>query len=307
MLPALSVKRTSGLSKFMLQAQTAYSPKQLISKISSRLKKKGIKRFHQEAEIIWQETLAVSRSSLYLKSWNLTPEQIKKMNYFLEQRLSGEPLAYIFNKAFFYGLEFYVDKRVLIPRPETEVLVQEILMHINQAQAKNVSILDIGTGSGNIAISLTKNLSNCKILATDNSAEALEVARKNIRQHNCGRGIRLVKADLFDGLDKGAADFDIIVSNPPYISKEDMRGLQPEVKKEPLAALYGGIDGLDYYRRISAEVPEYLKPGGWLFLEVGLGQARAVRNFLEKSRGFKKAGIISDYCGIERIVKAEKV
>ncbi|MCX5677647.1 MAG: peptide chain release factor N(5)-glutamine methyltransferase [Candidatus Omnitrophica bacterium] len=222
------------------------------------------------------------------------------------------PIQYVIGKTEFCGLEFKVDERVLIPRPETELLVEAAaeFAGLSASKADELDILDLCTGSGNIAIALmagkcaplTKNLSNCRIIASDISPDALEVARRNAVRNGVYGGIEFVCSDLFTDI-KGR--FDIIVSNPPYIAKHEFLTLQEEVLREPRIALDGGADGLDFYRRIAASLPKHLKRGGYALMEIGYGQRAAVADIIGKSGIFRLSGARKDFNGIDRVIIAE--
>ena len=222
------------------------------------------------------------------------------------------PIQYIMGSVEFCGLEFHVDERVLIPRPETELLVEAAAELAGSSSAKTgaLDILDMCTGSGNIAIalmarrcaSLTKNLSDCKITVSDISPAALEVARRNAIRNGVYDGLKFICSDLFTDI-KGR--FDIIVSNPPYIARHEFPALQEEVLREPMAALDGGTDGLDFYRRIAASLPEYLKRGGYLVIEIGYGQRAAITDIIGKSGIFRISDVKKDFNGIDRVITAK--
>lgn len=218
------------------------------------------------------------------------------------------PIQYIIGKAEFCGLDFEVDDNVLIPRPETEMLVETVLelVHSPQSTVHSNKILDLCTGSGCIAISLfvrlTQGLTNCIISASDISEAALNVAKRNAQRHGVSGKIRFINSDLFERM---AGDFNIIVSNPPYIAGREFGGLPEEVLKEPHDALYGGEDGLDFYRRISDDAVRFLEPGGFLVMEIGYGQRPAVTCIIE-SRGLSVTDVKKDFNGIDRVVVAKK-
>jgi len=213
----------------------------------------------------------------------------------IARRAQREPMQYILGTAAFMGLELHVEPGVLCPRPDTEILCEEALRHITP----NSRVLDIGTGSGALAIALAK-LGGCSVTAADVSNTALRVADGNARQN--GVSVRFVRSDCFSAL--GGETFDVIVSNPPYISAEEMRALMPEVKQEPELALFGGEDGLDFYRRISREAGAYLAPGGVLLFEIGWRQKDAVSALLERYIGTPHA--LKDYGDNWRVVYAQK-
>lgn len=241
------------------------------------------------------------------------------------------PIQYIVGKTEFCGLDFVVDERVLIPRPETEMLVEiasEIVGEFKGSDFK-FRILDLCTGSGCIAISLfvrlTRSLTNCIICASDISEAALVVARENAARYNAADKIRFIRSDLFNeigsafakelsslesGLSSGALChsndnvFDIIVCNPPYIARHEFAELDYEVLKEPHTALDGGGDGLDFYRRIAGEAQTHLRPKGRLVLEIGYGQSRTVCDIL-KAGGFVIDEVRKDFNGIDRVITAQ--
>jgi release factor glutamine methyltransferase len=219
------------------------------------------------------------------------------------------PVQYLTNKAYFMDFEFMVDGDTFIPRPETELLVEKALEKIKEIESSKprmgsrlINILDIGVGSGNISISLTKYAEQSKILALDISHRTLVKARLNARTIGCDGRISFIRSDLFSGLAVNPY-FDIIISNPPYISSKDMDALDDEVKCEPFRALYGGKDGLYYQRRILDEGRSYLRKGGYCLLEIGYDQGIAVRKLMEQN-DFKDIEISKDYAGIDRIACA---
>lgn len=217
------------------------------------------------------------------------------------------PVQYVLGHSEFCGIDMLVDERVLIPRPETELLVEAAAEMLKGVRPKpgqtelgsDPSLLDLCTGSGAIAIALTKRLFNCKMVASDISADALDVARLNAHRNGLSDNIEFVKSDLFKDI-KGR--FDLIVSNPPYIAQFEFAGLQKEVLREPRIALDGGPDGLDFYRRIIQDAPGYLKKGGRILFEIGFGQAREVRNIINSAGGFEIIEIKKDFNGIERAI-----
>jgi len=204
-------------------------------------------------------------------------------------------------------LELKVNKHTFIPRPETEILVEktvEIARYLQSGKSrKALNILDLCSGSGNISISLTKYVSASRICALDISLRAIMAARENAFFNGALGRIAFIQSDMFGALYKNNY-FDIIVSNPPYISQKDIDILPDEVKEEPELALFGGKDGLSFYRRIAKEAKEYLASGGYILTEVGYDQAHAVKSLYEEN-GFTGIEIFKDYCGIERIVKAK--
>ena len=212
----------------------------------------------------------------------------------LERRLAGEPTQYIEGEAWFMGLRFRVDERVLIPRQDTEALCEEALKRM----PVRADALDLCTGSGALAVAMAKYRPGARVAATDLSADALEVARENARLN--GVSIRFLRGDGFAPV--GGMKFDMIVCNPPYLSRQDMGEISEEVRREPEMALFGGEDGLDFYRRFSAELEEHLKPGGYAMFEAGMGQAEAILEILKNATNAPKMGTIYDLNGVERVI-----
>lgn len=218
---------------------------------------------------------------------------VEKINNIVSQRITGRPLWYCIGDTDFYGYKILVDERVLIPRPETELLVENALKYCD----KDKVVLDMCTGSGAIAVAVNKK-SNAKVVAVDFSDGAIELAKLNAK--NNGADIEFIKSDMFNEL--GERKFDLIISNPPYIKTNDIENLQVEVKDfEPKMALDGGEDGYDFYRIIAKDAPLHLNKGGALLLECGIGQTETVKELL---CGFETVEIIKDYENIDRIVKA---
>jgi len=205
--------------------------------------------------------------------------------------------------------EFETENAVLYPRPETEILVEKAIdLFLGHVESDSKpAILDVGTGCGNIAISLTKYIPSGKIVALDISDTALRVAESNAITHGVRERIVFLKSNLFENIEKSYENyFDLIISNPPYVSLEDFSSLSGEVKSDPYIALYGGTDGMDFYRRIVRESPAFLKRGGILLMETGYNQAEAVKTFLENSGNFCDICVYKDYANIDRIIKARK-
>jgi release factor glutamine methyltransferase len=199
-------------------------------------------------------------------------------------------------------MDFIVNESVFIPRPETEILVQTALETINEQPINDDSIrmLDLCTGSGCIAISLTKIKQKCRIFASDISEEALNIAKENAAMNGVSDRVSFIVSDLFKDI-KGK--FDIIISNPPYVAQCEFKTLQKEVLREPLMALDGGKDGLDFYRRIFTEAPRYLNDGGYLMVEIGYGQRDAIKDIVEGIKGYRLIDVKEDQYSIDRVVK----
>lgn len=214
------------------------------------------------------------------------------------------PIQYVIGHAEFCGLQFTVNEDVLIPRPETEMLVEAVVERLQRSRGER--ILDLCTGSGNIAVSLahlTKYYADCKIIASDISTGALEVARFNAIRHGVYNSIEFVKSDLFDSL---CGSYDIIASNPPYIARDEFAALQKEVLREPHIAFDGGEDGLEFYRRIISQSPGYLRDDGLLIMEIGYGQALRISRIVVNASRLKITEIRKDNNGIDRVMVLEK-
>lgn len=253
-----------------------------------------------DVEILLQKVLDVDRLYILLNlERNLSEDEEILFNKFINERLNNRPIAYIVENREFMGLDFYVKEGVLIPRPDTEILVEEV---IELGKNKGpINILDIGTGSGAITISLAKYLDNAKVTSVDISDIALEIAKRNAISNDVDNKINFIKSDLFTNIDKNMK-FDIIVSNPPYIKREVIETLDKQVKDfEPYNALEGGIDGLDFYRTITSQAKDYLKKGGILAYEVGHDQSEDVSKLMEKD-GYTNIYTRKDLQQIDRVV-----
>jgi release factor glutamine methyltransferase len=222
--------------------------------------------------------------------------------------VAREPLQYILGTQEFCGLEFHVSRAVLIPRPETELLVQEVVRR--GGLDEDATVVDVGTGSGCVAITLATILKKARIIAIDQSPDALVVAKRNAEKHVVGDKIEWMEGDLLSPLrDRGMVGaVDAIVSNPPYIAGADWAGLQPEVRVfEPRPALIGGQKGTEFHERLLQESQEFLAPGGLLLMEVGQGQAPAVRQMAEQIGGYAALRVVEDAAGIGRVVIAQRL
>ena len=261
-----------------------------------------------EEEIILTSLLNCRRIDLYTDKRSLTPVQEKQLSEILQKRKSGEPLQYLLGHCEFMDLKFYVDRRVLIPRPETEFLVEAVIERACLLKGKFLHILDVGTGSGNIAVSLAKNIASCRLTAVDISQDALNVAFMNAKLNNVLERIDFCKSDLFcDITNYRKTKFDFIVSNPPYIATGEFDSLPSDVRKEPSIALNGGADGLSFYRRIIPEAGDFLNDNGFLILEIGDGQRQAVESIFGQYKEFHVVDCLKDCAQTERVMIAELV
>jgi len=235
--------------------------------------RKGIDQPRANAEVLLAHALGLERIQLYLRhDQPLSPVELARYRQLVQRRAAREPTQYITGKQEFWSLELDVTPAVLIPRPETEVLVEAALEVLGSESAR---VLDLGTGSGAIAIAIAHECPNVQVVATDRSPEALAVAMRNVRKHGFKDRIALAAVAYFDAFTSLFPPFDLIVSNPPYIGENEFSDLAPEVSRfEPSTALLGGgAKGLDAIRRILMDTPDFLKPGGTLLLEIGQGQA----------------------------------
>lgn len=266
-----------------------------------KLKNEGVCEYQLDAQLFMMKATGFTKVQLFTKNdYFLNSNEAEKFWNMVEKRARRIPAQYIIGSCQFMGLDFLVSNAVLIPRPDTEILVETILKYKKNYEIN--SIMDIGTGSGCIPISLLHYGVN-KAVALDISAEAIEVAKKNATLNNVLNRIQFINSNLFEALGEDFyGQFDAIVSNPPYIAKNVIKGLMPEVKDyEPMIALDGGDDGLDFYKEIIPKGKKYLSADGWMFFEIGYDQGVAVSNLL-KAEGFEKIEVIKDLAGLDRVV-----
>jgi len=269
-----------------VQTQRLANPRELIQQ--GRISIGNDPTSKRICELLLSELLSVGRTALYLGEKNVSEEISDQFFKLIEGIKEGEPIQYLLGKAPFMADSFKVTPACFIPRPDTELLVEACLDYFQGREKRNkressLLFIDLGTGSGCIAISLTKRLSRSKILAIDLLEDALEVARQNGRSHGVSERIFWICGDLFSPLRRGT-EVDAVVANPPYIPSEEMCYLPPLVRREPRISLEGGEAGLHYYRRIAEESSSFIKEGGFLFLEIGEGQAAPIEAiFLKKS------------------------
>ncbi len=269
--------------------------------LTQALKEGGIESARLEAEVFLCHVLGVSKAELYTHPQReLKPEELLVLREMTKRRIEREPLAYILGEKEFWSLKLKVTPDCLIPRPETELLVEEGLRLLPELP-KPWKFLDIGTGCGAIAIALAKEVPQAEVWATERSPYAIRVAEENVKAYGLEGRVRLCLEDLFPQ----EGGFSLIASNPPYVPTEEIFALPPEVKDyEPIEALDGGADGLQVIRRIVQGAPSYLREGGWLLIEVGYGQADVVRGLFE-GRGFSRVEVLKDYAGLKRVVKGK--
>jgi release factor glutamine methyltransferase len=272
------------------------------------LQEKGVEQPRLDAEVLLAHILGLERTGLYLQlNQPLSPSLFYSFCQKIYRRSKHEPVAYIVGKKEFWSLDFAVGQGVLIPRPETEFLIEEAQKIAQRIQKGALRILDIGTGSGNIAICLAKELSLCQIFALDISFKALYWAKYNIQTHQVEQRIKLLAGDLFHPLNRQRAWFHIIISNPPYVPAEEWDALPSDIREyEPRMALDGGKRGTRLLRQIIHQAPDYLFAGGYLLLEFGDRQLNNIQSLVEERSGLTLVRIVHDYSHIPRIAVIKK-
>lgn len=267
-------------------------------------KSKNIQSARLDAEVLLSHVLRQERIYLYVHfDEPMEQNELSKFREYVKKRAQHVPIAYIIGEREFMGLPFKVTKDTLIPRPDTEILVENVLNNVDKD--KEIEIVDIGTGSGAIILSLLVNLSKAQGKTVDISSKAIEVAEENAVNLQVNDRCEFFVGDLFAPLN--GSKFDLIVSNPPYIPKKDIATLEDDVKEyEPVSALTDGGDGLSYYRRLLSEGKAYIKENGFIALEIGIYQSNDVKQ-IAMDNGWKNIKIIKDYAGIDRVVLAWNV
>jgi release factor glutamine methyltransferase len=279
---------------------------ELTRKAAGVFEEKGFENPRLEAELLLAAVLGVKRLDLYLQHDRpVHPAELDRFREYVRRRLRHEPLQYIVGTAHFRGLELCVDGRVLIPRPETEVLVGAVLEWC--AGRSGLSVLDVGTGSGAIALSLAAEGTFERVVASDISAEALEVAATNAARTGLEGRVEFRRGPLLDVVARGES-FSVVVSNPPYVAERDREGLMPEVRDhEPAAALFGGADGMAVIDALLAGAAACLEPGGLLALEIGADQAALVQASAGRGGNWGGIRLLRDLAGRDRVVMLEMV
>lgn len=274
--------------------------KEALKKSIELLEENNIEESMLKAKIILANLLSKPKEYLFINEKEKLDKQVEE-SFFekINELCNNVPLQYLTNSQEFYGLNFYVNNDVLIPRSDTEILVEEVIKHIKNIKnvENNIKILDMCTGSGIIAIILAKYCENVNITAVDKSEEALNVAIKNAKIHNVYEKINFIKSDMFENLKN---KYNIIVSNPPYIEREVINTLSKDVQNEPKMALDGGIDGLEFYKIIEKNTEKFLEKGGEIFLEIGYNQKNSVSQIFSKK--FDSINCIKDLNGLDRVV-----
>ncbi len=288
-------------------AEKVWKLLEILDHTSSFFLSKGLENPRLQAELLLADVLQLRRLDLYLHfERQLKESEVGLYRQYVKQRLAGEPVQYITGTAAFRHLELQVDRSVLVPRPETEVLVDVVLKLLGLRDSPWV--LDMGCGSGAVGISVAQELLSARVLAVDISSKAVRVTKNNAdRNHVAGR-LHAVGGDLFDclSLTAAASQFDLIISNPPYVATSEIANLPEEIRKEPPVALDGGADGLDFYRRLSHEAPQFMASRGALVLEVGDGQSQAVLQILRDCGRLENLTCCNDLTGVPRVISAQR-
>ncbi len=275
---------------------------QYISEKAKILEAAGIESGKAELEIILCHVLEVDRLHLYLHGVRLLDENaLKRVDEIIERRATRHPLQYILGEAWFYGRRFFVSPLVMVPTPETELLCEYALGFVRDQLYDAPRILDLGVGCGVISVTLACELSQATILALDVSADAIEVARRNAREHGVMNRIEFRQSDSFTAV-AAHESFDLILSNPPYIRESEYDDLSPEVKADPKVALVAGEDGLDTIRTIIRDAPKHLAKGGRIMFEIGYDQAQHVAELTENDERYRLTDIVRDLNDLDRLV-----
>ncbi len=274
----------------------------LIAEAGKKLQEVGIEAGPIEAELILEDLLDIDRLQLYLNGPSLiTDDILKKFDAVVKKRLTRYPLQYILGNAWFYGRKFLVNEDVMVPTPETELLLESLLRAVRFCESDPVRVLDMGTGSGVVAVSAKLENPDLDIAAVDISPDALHVAQVNAERFDVAESIRFMQSDLFENIEPSER-FDIIASNPPYITSGEYGGLEPEVLADPKVALVSGPKGLDIITRLVAESPDYLARPGFLMFEIGFDQADEVFAMVKGDGRYVDCSLFKDLSDIDRLV-----
>ncbi|MCL5036719.1 MAG: peptide chain release factor N(5)-glutamine methyltransferase [Chloroflexi bacterium] len=270
-------------------------------KAAARLKCAGVENPRQEAELLLSAATGMKKTDIWREPEAVIRRDMEKFDDFIERRATGVPYAYIIGKKEFMGKDFIVTPDVLVPRPETELLVKKASEYNENSGIENPEALDMGCGSGVIGICLSLKHPGIRVTACDISQESLEVARHNAGIHGVGERMEFVRSDIFSSFKD--RPFDMIVCNPPYIGEIERGSLQRELAFEPDSALFSGIEGMDFISRFIGQSLQHLREKGILFMEVGDGQMEKVKGKVLKA-GFGRYEIFEDFAGIERVIAA---
>jgi release factor glutamine methyltransferase len=279
--------------------------REALNQAAQELERQGMPSARLDAEILLSHFLETDRAGLYRTPERLLrSDQLGGFRQWITRRRQGEPVAYILNRKEFWALLLEVNDKVLVPRPDTEALVEEVLACCSSREDQGLRILEIGTGSGAIAVALATELKSAWIVATDISGDALSVAARNADRHGVQGKIAFVLGDTFAPL---SGSFDIILSNPPYIPDSEFGRLPREIRQyEPPVALIGGREGTDLHRRLIEQGASHLRKGGFLVMEIGAGQRPCIEGMLRSSPDYEAVGFRKDYGGLDRVVRARR-
>jgi release factor glutamine methyltransferase len=285
-----------------------YTIGEMLNRAAEYLQQKGLENARLNAETLLGTVLNLSRVDLYLRfDRPLTDEELPAFRSLIKRRLGGQPLQYLTGQTEFYSLTFLVNPSVLIPRPETEILVDALVERLGHERG-DLLVADVGTGCGNIAIALAVHLPRARLWATDRSREALALAQTNAGKHGVEDRIHFLQGDLLAPLREWRGRLTTVVSNPPYVTTAELKRLPAEIRDhEPLMALDGGRDGLEIIRRLVEEATDLLAPEGWLALEVGSGQAETVKELIARMGSYGETETLPDYAGIPRVILARRI
>jgi release factor glutamine methyltransferase len=281
--------------------------RQVLKDAAAALADAGVEDSALEAELLLRHCLGLSRSGLFLRQQEtLPPEQAAQLHALLHRRCQREPLQHIIGSCEFWGMDFLVSPAVLIPRPETEFLLEHVLATLNKENSRPRQVLDLCTGSSVIAAVLAKELPEAEVTASDYSLDALAVAQANLRRCGLEGRVSLLCADLLSAF-RPAPLFDLIVSNPPYIKAGDIPGLQPEVRDwEPHLALSGGPSGMEIIEAICAQAARLLQPSGWLFMEIGADISAETEAALRRKGIYEQIKVLPDWAGRPRVAQGRR-
>jgi release factor glutamine methyltransferase len=283
------------------EAQRVWTVQEVVAWTTDDLRKRGVSTSRLDAELIVAQALAIDRIRVLVDgARSLLPEELAAIRELVRRRRTFEPIAYLRGEREFYGRVFRVDRRVLVPRPDTEILVEVALERL-RGHDLGARVLDLCTGSGCVAITLKRERPTLAVDAVDLSAEAIALARENAQRLGAVWNVRFLVGDLYAPLE-AERRYDLVVANPPYIGSGEIAGLQPDIRDhEPRLALDGGTDGLEFVRRIAAGAPSHLRPGGALATEISADQGPAVVEIL-RGHGFEDVRVSRDYGGHDRVV-----
>lgn len=295
--------------KTIRESMSDWSIQKLLNWICDYFTEKQVDSPRLSAELLLSEVLQIPRINLYTNfDSNVSQDRLDELHRLVKRCCEHEPLAYLIGRTEFYSLDIKVSSDCLIPRPETELLVERAIGFLQNRDGSQL-VCDLCTGSGCIAVAIAANFHDAQFIATDICDAALSIAAKNVENHKLSERIKLVCGDLFDPIIEGIDEtsFDLIVCNPPYVSADEYDKLDRNVKDyEPRKALYAGNDGLDVYTRLIEQADRFLKPDGAMMLEIGYNQAEQVNELLEKTNAFAEIKIETDYADNDRIAIAKK-